>query len=141
MVVQPLQAGGDPAEFLVLLWSSRIVFNKANKPAVGFLDLYPGGHQAHDLVDPTPLKYKEIKDFVSKGSCNPLGEFFTRNGGDAERRILRRGPTDIQVEEIGSLRLRDLTADAERSCPVKRSGNARGRREVNRFFLWRRGRC
>src|SRR5580693_674278 len=40
MVVQPLQVSGDPAELFVLLRSSRIVFNKANKPAVGFLDLY-----------------------------------------------------------------------------------------------------
>src|SRR6516165_5685150 len=44
MVVQPLQVGGDPAEFFVLLWSSRIVFNKADKPAIVFLNLYPRSH-------------------------------------------------------------------------------------------------
>src|SRR5208282_6798462 len=35
----------------------------------------------------------------------------------------------------GSLRLRDLTAGAQRCCPVERGGNARGRREVNGFLV------
>src|SRR5215467_6477596 len=30
IVVQPLQVSSDPTEFLVLFWSSRIVFNEAN---------------------------------------------------------------------------------------------------------------
>ena len=38
IVVQPLQVSGDPAEFLILLWSSRIVFNKANSALFLALD-------------------------------------------------------------------------------------------------------
>jgi hypothetical protein len=34
MVIQTLQVTGDP-EFLVLFWSSRIVFNKANNRPSG----------------------------------------------------------------------------------------------------------
>jgi hypothetical protein len=45
-----LQVSGDPAELFVLLRSSRIVFNKANKPAVGFLDLYSPTHSGLDAM-------------------------------------------------------------------------------------------
>src|SRR5262245_35598100 len=114
MVVKPLQAGGDPAEFVVLFWSSRVVFHKANKSAVRFLGLDSRGHKAHDFVDPTPLKCKELEDFVSEGSCDPLGKLLAGNGRDAECWVLRRAPPDVEVEEIGSPRFRGLTADRER---------------------------
>src|SRR5215813_9049009 len=54
IVVKPLQVSGDPTEFLIFFWSSWIVFNEANKPAIGFLDLYSRPHQTHRLVDPAP---------------------------------------------------------------------------------------
>jgi hypothetical protein len=96
------------------------------------------------LVDPTPLKYQELEDFVSEGSCDPLGKLLTGNGRDAERWVLRRAPTDVEVEEIGSPRFRGLTADRERSGPVPRAvallillGNARSARSTRRPHLAR----
>ena len=117
---------GDPAEFFILFGSSWVVFNEADKPAVRFLDLDSRGHQAHDLVDYPPLKHEKLEDLVPEGGCDRLSELFARNGRDAECRILRRAATDIEVEEIGSLRLRDLTADTERCYPVKRGSDTRG---------------
>jgi hypothetical protein len=134
IVVQPLQVSGDPAEFLVLLWSSWVVFNEANKPAIWFLDLYSRPHQTHGLVDLAPLKHEELKDRVRKGRCDPLGKLFSRNGRDTECRVLRRAPTDVEVKKVGPLRLRGLTASTQRCGPVKRGGDARGRGEMN-------GRC
>jgi hypothetical protein len=132
--------GGNPAEFFVLSWSAWIIFDEANKLNVWFLDLYSRTHQAHGLVDPAPLKHKKLEDCVRKGRCDPLGELFARNGRDAECRILRRAPTDVQIKKVGSLsRLCDLTAGAERRRPVKRGGNARGRREMNRFLVGHAG--
>jgi hypothetical protein len=55
IVIQPLQVSGDPTEFLILFWSSWIVFNEANKSAIWFLDLYSRAHQTHGLVDPAPF--------------------------------------------------------------------------------------
>src|SRR5215813_4814226 len=43
IVIQPLQVSSDPTEFLVFFWSSWIVFNEANKPAIRGLDLYSRG--------------------------------------------------------------------------------------------------
>src|SRR6516165_4927364 len=118
IIVQPLQVSGDPAEFLVLVWSSWIVFDKANKPPIQFLDLYSCTHQTHGLVDLAPLKHEKLKNRVRKGRCDPLGKLFARNGRDAERRILRGTPTDVEVKEVGSFRLRDLTAGTQRGRPV-----------------------
>ena len=78
------------------------------------------------MVDLAPLKHKKLEDRVRKGRCDPLGKLFARNGRDAERRILRRAATDVEVKEVGSLRLCDLTAGAQRCCPVERGGDARG---------------
>src|SRR5208282_3774493 len=135
IVVQPLQVSGDPTEFLVLFWSLRIVFNEANKPAIWCLDLYSGAHQTHGLVDPAPLKHEKLEDRVRKGRCDSLGKLLARNGRDAECRILRGATPEVEVKEVGSLRLRDLTAGAQRCCPVERGGNARGRCEVNGFLV------
>src|SRR5262249_42704525 len=55
IIVQPLQVSGDPTEFLVLVWSSWIVFDKPNEPAIRFLDLYSCTHQTHGLVDLAPF--------------------------------------------------------------------------------------
>src|SRR5262249_47974120 len=127
IVVQPLQVSGDSTEFVVLFWSSWIVFNEANKPAIWFLDLYSRAHQTHGLVDLTPLKNEKLEDRVLKGRCDPLGKLLARNGRDAERRVLRGTPTEVEVKKVGSLRLRDLTADTQRCRPVKRGGNTRRR--------------
>src|SRR5262249_17347693 len=116
------RSGGTPHTLLAV----RIVFNEANKPAIGGLGLYSRGHQTHYLVNPAPLKHDKLEDRVRKRRCDPLGKLFARNGRDAKRRVLRRAPTDVEVEEVGSFRLRDLTAGAQRCCPVKCGGNARG---------------
>src|SRR5262249_34937206 len=100
-----------------------------------FLDLYSCTHQTHGLVDLAPLKHEKLKDRVRKGRCDPLGKLFARNGRDAERRILRGTPTDVEVKEVGSLRLRDLIAGTQRRCPVERGGDTRGRREMNGFVV------
>src|SRR5205823_4854607 len=100
IVVQPLQVSGDPSEFFVFLWSSWIIFNEANKPAVWFLDLYSRAHQTHGLVDPAPLKHEKLEDRVRKGRYDSLGKLLARNGRDAERRIFRRAAADVEVEEV-----------------------------------------
>ena len=107
---------------------------RTNRPS-GVWTSIPAGHQAHDLVNPAPLKHKKFKDRVLKGRRDPLGKLFARNGRDAERRIFRCAPAEVEIEEVGSLPLRDLAAGAQRCCPVKRGGDARGRREVNGFLL------
>jgi len=48
------------------------------------------------------LKDEKLENRVLKRRCDPFGKLFARNGRDAERRILRRAPADVEVKEVGS---------------------------------------